>query len=353
MEDMKKNGYLAMVLIGVSLVFTGCKKSDLITFDEYSHFKGIKTADYVKIGEYEGLTITKGTIQVLDFAIDQKIASVLYDAGYYVDANDTPVTRGMQVEISMTGTVEGISNEGFTSNDYEFVYNSEEHVMDGFVAELEGARTGEIVKFNLVIPSTFKKEELVGKTASFTVTIDNVQSYYVPTLNEQFIQENSDYSTIDEYRESLVTVIKEEKLAQIKENKKAGVWEVISDSSSVVSYPEGLLEEKEEQLRNSLNTSATVYGIDIEEYVKSAFGVSFEEFVKLSVKQDLLLDAIGRAENITLTKKEYEEGLETYARSYGYNSTEAFVEKLGEAVIKEALLWDKVRSYLAEQVTIE
>lgn len=360
MNEMKKRGYLAIALIGVSLVFSACKQSDnskdnndLIRFDDYSQYIEIETSDYVDIAEYKGLKVSKDSLQVSEAEIEDKIASVLYEEGYYVDSNESPITSGMKVKISMLGKVDGKDNAGFTSNGYEFVYGPEQHIMDGFVQQLEGAFQGDVLNFDIIIPETFGEQALIGKTASFTVTIDNVQSYFIPSLSDELVQEISDYETIDAYRESLIPVIIEEKLTNIKNNKKSGVWQIVSDASTVKSYPEGVLEAKEAKVRENLEVYAMVTGMELEDYVQKAYGVSFEEYLKLVVKQDLLLDAIGRAENITLSQEEYEENLKAYATSYGYNNVELMIDKIGEDTIKEALLWDKVMQFVSEQVIIE
>jgi trigger factor len=360
MNEMKKRGYLAIALIGISLIFSGCKKtdksldnSDAIRFDDYSQYKEIQTSDYVTIGEYKGLKISKDSIKVSESEIEGKLSSVLYNEGYYVDSNESPVSSGKKVKISVLGKVDGSDNAGFTSDGYEFVYGLEQHIMDGFVQQLEGAFQGDVLNFDIVIPDTFGEIALIGKTASFTVTIDNVQSYFIPTLSDELVQEISEYETIDAYRESLIPVIIDEKLASIKANKKSGVWQIVSDASTVKSYPEGVLEAKEAKVRENLEVYAMVSGMELEDYVQSSYGVSFDEYLKLVVKQDLLLDAIGRTENITLSQDEYQASLKAYATNYGYNDVDLMIEKIGEDTIKEALLWDKVMQFVSEQVVVE
>lgn len=352
---MKKRGFLAIALLGISLSFVGCKdkNEEVINFNNYSQFKDIETAEYVNIGEYKNLVITKDVIGVSEIEVDKKVASILYDAGYYVDANDQPVAAGNKIKISMTGEVDGSSNAGFTQNGFEFVYGYDQYIMDGFIENLAGAYQGEVLKFDVVIPATFSEKALVGKTASFTVSIDNVQTYFVPTFNDEFVQEISDYDTMEEYRESLIPVIKEDKLSSIKENKRLGVWQLVSDNSSVISYPEGSLEKKEAQLKERIEMSALMNNMEVDEYTVNYFGMMYEEYIQYAIKQDLLLDAIGRAENITLTQKEYEEGLAKYASTYGYNDTKTFIAQIGEDKIKETLLWDKVMNFIADQAKIE
>ena len=350
---MKKRGYFAIAMLGMALVVTGCKKEKEITFDNYSQFKEIDTLSYVTLGEYKDLHITEDSFTVSELEIDEKIAYVLNENGFYVDANEEPITVGHQITISMTGLVDGKSNEGFTSNGYQFVYGSGEYVMDGFIANLEGLFQGDTVTFDLVIPSTFSEKQLVGKTATFRVTIDQVQAYNTPELTDEFVQDISEVATVEEYREYLVPIIRKEKLDEVVLNKKTGVWKIVSDHSLVNDYPEGSLEEKEALIRERLEINALVNGLELEDYVQKYFGVTFEEYVKLSVKQDLILDAIGRKENITLTQKEYEEAAKAYALVYGYNDMDLMIETIGEDKVKEALLWDKVMTYIADQATIE
>ena len=353
LEDMKKRSFLAVTMLGIALVFTGCKKETKINLDNYSQYKDIDTLSCVTLGEYKDLHITEDLITVSDLEINEKIASVLYENGFYVDTNENPIVAGCQITISMNGLIDGKKNDGFTSDGYQFVYGYDEHVMDGFVANLEGLYQGEKVTFDLVIPSTFSQKEFIGKTATFNVTIENVQSYYTPEFNDEFVQEVSDVTTVEEYRDYLVPIIRQEKLNEIVGNKKAGVWKIVSDSSVINTYPDGSLERKDQQLREQLEIYALMNGLEIEEYVKNFFGVNYDEYVKLSVKQDLLLDAIGRKENISLTQEEYENAAKAHAQKHGYNDVENMIDKIGEDKVKEALLWDKVMEYISEQATIE
>ena len=353
LDCMKIRHYFTIGWIGIAFACAGCRKSDEINFPNYSHFKNLKTSDYVSLGQYRGLTITKETIPVSELEVDKKVEAVLYDAGYYVESKDSEVLTGTKVKISTTGFIEGKKVEGFTSNGYELIFGTEEYIMDGFAKNLEGALKGDVLTFDLKIPSTFREKAFVGKTVSFTVSIDKVETYYVPTLTDEFVREISDLNTVEEYRESFIPVIREEKFANITRDKKLGVWRIISDSSIVLSYPEGSLEAKGQQIRKQLEMYAMAHGISLETYVKKYFGVTFDEYVELSVKQDLLLDAIGRAENIALSQRDYEDSLKTYAKNFGYDDINSMVDRIGERKVKEALLWDKVMNYVANQAKIE
>ncbi len=352
MEDMKKRGILAIAMLGVALVFAGCKKNEVINFNNYSRYKDVDTTKYVTPGNYKDIKVSEETFEVTDYDIEKKLQEIQTQNGIYVKSEEHPISGGEKVTIQMTGTVDGKANDGFNSDNFEFVYGNGEYIMDGFTENLAGMYSGETTKFSLTIPSTFSEKALIGKEVSFQVTIKSVEQFVVPEITEEFVQEISDANTVAEYKESLIPSIKKEKLEEVKNNKKAGAWKIVSDASEIVGYPEGSIEKKSKELEEKLNVMAMVYSMELEDYVKNFFGVTFEEYVQLALKQELLLDAIGRAENITLSQKEYEESLTEYTKKYGYNSNDEFIKTIGEETVKEALLWDKVQSFIAEQITI-
>ncbi|WP_029501777.1 trigger factor [Lachnoclostridium phytofermentans] len=349
---MKKRGILAIAVLGVALVFSGCKKNEEINFETYSRYKDVDTKKYVTPGNYKDIKVSAETFDITDSDIEKKIQEIQTQNGTYVKNEDRPISDGDKVTIQMTGTIDGKANDGFNSDNFEFVYGDGEYIMDGFTANLAGMYAGETTKFSITIPSTFTEKAFIGKEATFQVTIKAVEQFLVPEITDEFVQKISDATTVEEYKESLIPTIKQEMLEDIKTDKKSGAWKIVSDSSEILDYPEGSIERKSKELEEKLNIQAMVNGLELEEYVKTYFGVTFEEYVKLALKQELLLDAIGRTENITLSQKEYEERLTVYAKNYGYNTNDEFVKAIGEGTVKEALLWDKVQDFIAEQVTI-
>lgn len=349
---MKKRGILAIAILGVTLVFSGCKKSEEINFEAYSRYKDVDTSKYVTPGSYKDITVSVDTFEVTEADIEKKLKEVQTQNGTYVKNEDHPISNGDRVTIQMTGTIDGKENDGFNSDNFEFVYGDGEYIMDGFTANLAGMYSGETTKFSLTIPSTFAEKAFIGKEASFQVTIKSVEQFVVPEVTDEFVQKISDTNTVDEFKESLIPTIKKDKLEEVKNNPKLGAWKIVSDGSEITGYPDGALEKKSKELEEKINVNAMVNGLELEEYVSTYFGVTFEEYVKLALKQELLLDAIGRAENITLTQKEYEESLTEFAKKYGYNTNAEFINEIGEETVKEALLWDKVQNFIADQVTI-
>ena len=113
---MKKVRLLPIALLSFALLLSGCKKEETIKFDDYSQFKEISTQDYVEVGPYKDLTISTDTLVVTDTDIDTKVSQILYDLGFYVETPDKAIATGNQVTISLSGTIDGKINDGFTSD---------------------------------------------------------------------------------------------------------------------------------------------------------------------------------------------------------------------------------------------
>ena len=62
--------------------------------------------------------------------------------------------------------------------------------------------------------------------------------------------------------------------------------------------------------------------------------------------KELAVELIAENEEITVDDKEYAEGLERYAKKYGYEDVEAFENFVGEEKLRNKLLQEEVTEFL-------
>ncbi|MBQ4064571.1 MAG: hypothetical protein IJD10_00575, partial [Clostridia bacterium] len=102
---------------------------------------------------------------------------------------------------------------------------------------------------------------------------------------------------------------------------------------------------------------ADYYGYTFEEFLKSAYELTPEEFevkkqeyAESSIKSDMALYAIAAAEGITVSDEEYAAGLKRYFELTGAElglSDEAALEQYyGKEMIRQSVLWDEVSAFL-------
>lgn len=98
-----------------------------------------------------------------------------------------------------------------------------------------------------------------------------------------------------------------------------------------------------------------MYGMELADFL-SAVGVSedsLKEDAQFQVQCALVIDAIAKAENMTISDEEYQTGLEDLAKQYSADSAEDFEEQYGKDEVVNSLLYDKVLDYVAEQAVVK
>lgn len=75
--------------------------------------------------------------------------------------------------------------------------------MPGFIEGLLGAKVGEQRDVQVNFPETNPRKELAGVKAVFEVTIHAIKSVVLPELNDEFVKQVSEDSTVEEFRETI------------------------------------------------------------------------------------------------------------------------------------------------------
>lgn len=90
-----------------------------------------------------------------------------------------------------------------------------------------------------------------------------------------------------------------------------------------------------------------------DEYCQKTFGMSFDEYVKRSVAQDLIFQRIIEEEQLTVTEYEYKGDLESFANDMGFTNKDSFVEKYGKDKIVRAMLIQKAQNIVMDNAIYE
>ena len=155
----------------------------------------LPVSECVTLGDYKGITLDKEIQQVTDEDVENSISSALMAT---VDDPEATVQEGDTVDIAFVGKVDGEEFEGGSSDSYNLTIGSNTFI-DGFEDGVIGMKQDETKDLNLTFPEDYT-EELAGKDVVFTVTVNAISR--PQELTEAWVQENTDYTTIDEYRQA-------------------------------------------------------------------------------------------------------------------------------------------------------
>lgn len=275
----------------------------------------------VTLGTYKGVEIEKVDASVSDEDIEAEIKKVLEQNARIVTVEDRPVADGDDTVIDFEGFVDGVAFEGGKGTDYALTIGSHSFI-DTFEQQLIGKNIGEEVEVNVTFPAEYHSAELAGKPAMFKVTVKEIKSKILPELDEDLVQDISEFSTVDEYKADLKATL-ESKKAKDAESKKENAAVEAAVANATMEIPEAMIKSQAYQLADGYDRSLRQQGISLEQYVKM-MGMEMDKFIESiypeaekRIKNGLVLDAIAKAENFTVTDEEVEEELKNMASMYG------------------------------------
>lgn len=349
---MKKKT-IAGLLCGVALlVLASCGSS--MSYEDYD------LNEYLKVGEYKGLTVAPYSISVTDDEVQEQIQSNLKAAAKdtKLDKN-TAIADGDTVNIDYTGKVDGKKFDGGTAEKQDLTIGSGSFI-DGFESGLIGHKKGETVTLNLTFPEDYSEESLKGKDVTFTVKINSATRSVVPELTEEFVKENSEYKTVKEYTGAVEKQLYNEKETEAINNQKTTLWSAALDNTEVKKYPEKELNHYMEFNSEQLDQTAKQYGVSREDMLKQYglddekdFEATNEDSSKLRVKQEMLIQYIADKEKLSYTEEEKEKLIENF-EAQGYDA-DAIEQQTGRTVNDYAhieLLYEKVLDFLLDNAKI-
>ena len=319
---------------------------------------------YVKVAEYKGLEYTVNEVSVTDEDVDSEIDSRLQAAATTENVTEGTVEDGDTINVAYVGTIDGEAFDGGSTDSSDITIGTTQ-MIDGFTDGLIGHDVGETVTLNLKFPDDYHNEEVAGKDVVFEVTINSKSIENVPELDEDFVSENSDVDTVEEYRQVVKDELLEQKETQEDLNTKKALWNEIVSGSEVIEYPEKELDEAKkaaDNIESQYKSQAESYGMEWDDFLTGYLGMTQEEFddskeqyAKDTVLQDMVMYYIVREENIEISDKEYKEYLTDTLEKSGYTE-DTFEQAFGQTIEeyadanqwKAGLLLDKVLDKVME-----
>ena len=302
--------------------------------------------DYVTVNKYKGLEVTEvAKNEVSDDSVEQEIQSRLEAAAPEQDVTDRAAQSGDWVNIDYTGTLDGVAFDGGTaSGDYQ-----------GFEDQIVGHNTGEEFDITVQFPENYQSSDLAGKPANFHIVLNKIYQKVTPELTDEWVANNSESSkTVDEYKEEVKNSLQEQQDDSGNSQLKQEVQTALLDQIEVNKYPDGAVDEQVKQANDYYTQIAQMYGVELSDFIttylkmtEDQFNKKIEDSAKQAVQLEEAVKLIAKKEKLEPSDKEYKEGMQEYADKAGAD-LDTYKEQVGEDVLKDAILRDKVLDYLVD-----
>lgn len=274
----------------------------------------------VELGEYKGIEVEKNEYNVTDEDVENELKTMQDRNARLVAVEDREVKEGDTVVIDYSGSVDGEKFEGGTAENQTLEIGSGQFI-PGFEEQLVGKNTGEDVEVNVEFPEDYQAEELKGKKAKFDVKIHEVKEKELPELDDEFAKDVSEFDTLDELKEDIKAKLEKEAKDKEEAELQNSVIEKVMENSKV-DIPEVMIDSQTDEEIKNLDYKLRYQGLDLEKYLELTNSKieDLKEQLKPNaeklVESDLVLEAIGKKENIEASDEDVDKELEKYAEQY-------------------------------------
>ncbi|HCJ07625.1 MAG TPA: trigger factor [Lachnospiraceae bacterium] len=349
---MKKQRVGAIVLAGMMMLsMTGCGNSKAKAYSKY-----------VTLGDYKGIEYTKTVAAVTEDDIQSKLDSFVDGLAETNEVTDRAVEDGDIVNIDYVGTMDGEEFDGGSATGQDLTIGSNSFI-DGFETGLIGHNVGDEVSLDLQFPDPYPNNtDLAGKDVNFKVTINKISVKTTPELTDQLVKDNTDYDTIDAYKESIKEDLKKTNETNAEKQAKSDIFDKVVSNCKISGYDEDVVKDLvDEEFKSFKNTADSYksYGYSYED-VLSMNGYDSEdslkkgitEYVKKYLDQKMVLYCIAAKEGIKVSSEETDKKVQEYMDTYNVKTKEEVYNYFGDDYFEVLVLSEKVMDYLKDNAKL-
>ena len=299
----------------------------------------------VTLGEYKGLSAVKGEVKVTEEDVANRLQQ-LADRNTRLVSVDREAKIGDIAVIDFEGFLNGVPFEGGKGENHNLELGAGQFV-PGFEEQVMGMKAGEEKDLDITFPEQYTPE-LAGKAVVFKVKVHEVKEKEIPALDDEFAKDVSEFDTLDELKADLEKKIAEEHQKQIDQEFADALMEQVAENLTV-EIPDAMVEAQCKQFLDNFKMQLAQQGIPYEEYMKMTGGdeaklmEEAKEPALRQVRMDLAMQAIIKAEELTVSDEEIEGEYVKMAEQYGMD-----IE-----MVKKYLMADQIRDELVSRKAIE
>lgn len=280
----------------------------------------VATKPEVKLGKYKEIPLKKIEYKVTDEDVDHEINHMAEHNSRIVTVEDRPVKDQDIVTIDFEGFTDGKPFEGGKAENHDLTIGSKTFI-PGFEDQIIGMKIGEEKDIKVTFPKDYFSKDLAGKEATFHVVLHAIKEKQLPTIDDEFAKDVSEFDTLKELKDS----IKEKKQKENEERAKhetedAAIEEVCKNTN--IDIPAGMIDLEIDNIMQNLDQRLSYQGLNLDQYLKmmgkseADFRKDYKEQAEKNVKTRLVLDQIVKDEKIKEDEKYIKDKIEEMAKQY-------------------------------------
>ncbi len=276
----------------------------------------------VKLGQYKGVGVEKELYVPTEEDIDNEIKHMQERIAHIIDLPaGTAMESGDTAIIDFEGFIDGVAFEGGKGEKYSLTLGSNTFI-PGFEDQLVGVKTGDSVDVNVTFPEDYHSDDLAGKPAVFKVLVHEARRRELPPVDDDFVKDmREDCDTVAELREKLREELNEKAEAMATQNAQNKALEQVV-ANAEMDVPSIMIDDRLDQMLQEFEGQLQYQGLTLERFfqltksTRAEWRAAQQDRAEEAVKQDLVLEAIVKAEDIQAEQEDLDKQMQEIADSY-------------------------------------
>lgn len=274
----------------------------------------------VTLGDYKGLEVPATNTDISDEDVASELERLQQRHAELVVIEEGAAQQGDTAVIDFEGFLDGVPFEGGKDERYALELGSGSFI-PGFEDQVVGLNIAEEKEINVTFPESYQAENLAGKAVVFKVKLHEIKRKNLPALDDEFAKDVSEFDTLEEYKQDLVSKLKIRKEKDAELARETLIVDTTS-ANAEVEIPEAMIDTEIDSMLKDFEARLKQQGMSLELYYQfsgqdaEALKGQMKADAQKRVRNNLVLEAVAKAENLEISDAELDEELESQSKMY-------------------------------------
>jgi trigger factor len=301
----------------------------------------------IELPDFDTLEVTVANADVSDADVDRELRQLRERFSTLVTAA-RPAQAGDFLQLDLVATIDGEEVEDGRATGLSFEVGSKS-LLPGLDEAVVGLSAGDSTTFTTRLVGRHE-----GQDAEVEVTVKTVRERELPELDDEFAQTASEFDTLEELTTSIRDRLERVKLVEQGAQARDKALEALIAEVDM-PIPERLLEQEIQARQDALQQQLSAAGMSKEFFLNSEgrteeeFDAEIAERTREAIAAQLVLDAIARTEQLSVSESELSD--QVLRRAYQARmAPDAFAQQIVEAGEVPNLVSEVVRAKALSKV---
>ena len=325
----------------------------------------VVTAPEFELPDYTSIPVQLPDVKVNEADVDATVERLREQAADFIDVPERGMQMGDFAVLDFEGTIDGKAirelapeaSKNLHGGKKFWIHLTPQNFLPDFCEQLIGQKRTETSVVKVIFPEDFPVKEMAGKTAEYSVTVNEIKERILPAIDDAFAAKIAAGKTLAELRHMLEHNLEHEKEHEVERAKEAQIVKFLQDRTPF-EVPPTLLTHETRRALGELVQRNRERGVPDEilktkekELIEGAGGLAAHR-----LRTNFILHRIAEREKIQVTRPELDERIRQQAAQYNV-SVEKMRKELEEHDalngVADEILLGKTLDFLKANVRVE